>query len=102
MPVASRQSGPWRNLLDIYEQAYWLVMHFEGHVLPRMNEERQARGWKTTDSVGEKRRNRWLTSAVALLCSHPLEEVVDVIDWLFTQCNGYIPAKLIDDRSFSK
>src|ERR1700757_282145 len=27
MPVVSRQSGPWRNLLDTYEQAYWLVMH---------------------------------------------------------------------------
>ena len=99
MPVASRQSGPWRNLLDTYDQAYWLVMHFEGHVLPRMNQERKLHGWKTTDSVGEKRRERWLSSAITLLSSHPLEEVVEVTDWLFSSCHGYLPASVVDDES---
>ncbi len=97
MPLATRESGPWRNLFDVYAEAYWLVMHFEGHVLPRMNQELQAQDKKTRDSVGNYRRDRWLTSAVALLCSHPLEEVVGVTDWLFDSCHGYLPVSVVDD-----
>jgi hypothetical protein len=98
MPLAPRESGPWRNLFDIYAEAYWLVMHFEGHVLPKMNQELQALGKKSRDSVGNYRRDRWLTSAVALLCSHPLEDVVGVTDWLFDSCRGYLPVSVIDDE----
>lgn len=98
MPLPRRQTGKFRSLLDVYDQAFWLVPHFESYVLPRMNQERVARGWKTIDSVGEQRRSRWLTSAVDLLSSHGLEEVVGVIDWLFTSCGGFIPASVTDVR----
>jgi hypothetical protein len=90
MPVASRESGPWRNFFDLYAEAYWLVMHFEGHVL-RMNQELQLLGKKPRDSVGEYRRQRFLRSALRLLERHPLAEVVEVIDWVFTECSGHLP-----------
>jgi hypothetical protein len=88
--------------LDVYDEAYWLVPHLESYVLPRINEERRARSWKAIDSVGEKRRSSWLTSAVDLLISHRLQEVVGVTDWLFTSCGGFIPASVADVRKASK
>jgi hypothetical protein len=95
--VASRGSGPWRNLLDIYEQAYWLVAYFEVPVLADANQRRKARGHKPQASVGDKRLNGFLTSAVTLVGSHPLEEVVGIINWVFGRCGGFIPKSVVDE-----
>jgi hypothetical protein len=97
MPVGCSQSQ-FHQMIDLYRQGEWLVIYTEGHVLPRMNQERQARGWKTTDSVGEDRRDSWLSSALRLVSYHPLPEVVEVIDWLFSSCGGYIPMSVVDDE----
>jgi hypothetical protein len=97
-PVASRGIGHWHNLLDVYEQALWLVAHFQVPVLAASNQDRQARGRKPQASVGDHRLNRWLTSAVALVQSHPLDEVVPVIDWVFNDRGGLLPEHLVDNR----
>jgi hypothetical protein len=97
-PVASRGEGPWLNLLDIFEQAFWLVAHFEVPVLATSNQERQARGRKFQASVGDHRLTLWLRSAVALLHSHSLDVVVRVIDWVFNDRGGFLAEHLVDDQ----
>lgn len=79
------------NLLRRYQLGFWLVMHFEDLVLDQENRQRQLQGKKPRASVGESRRMGFHRSAVSLLECHPLAEVVEVIDWLFTECSGYLP-----------
>jgi DNA-binding transcriptional ArsR family regulator len=96
-PVATRNSGSFPNLLDQCEQALWLVDYFHVPVLAEMNQARQARGWKSQDSVGEKRLTKWFTSAIALVADHSLDDVVRVIDWVFAECGGVIPKSVVED-----
>jgi hypothetical protein len=97
MPADPRQSGQFLALPDLQHMADWLVESFEVPVLAEANQRRKARGRKPYTSVGDHRLNRWFSSAIKLIGSHPLEEVVRVIDWVFTDCGGFIPSSVVDE-----
>jgi hypothetical protein len=91
MPVSKPRTPFGRNVFDLCSESRWLVIHFEGFVLEKSNQERLAKGWKLEETVGEVRREKWLRNALELLDVHSLSEVCSVIDWVFTDHSGYLP-----------
>lgn len=87
-------SSQFPQLVDLYADVEKLTAHFEGLVLLRMNQERRMKGWKNATLISETRKGRWEKSAVALLLSHPLEEVVGVVNWIFQECDGQLPRSM--------
>ena len=76
----------------------WLVSYFEGLVLERANKESVAEGRKSRDFIPDYRKEKWLGNAMELVHAHPLDEVVAVIDWLFTTCRGELPHLVVAER----
>lgn len=111
LPFPTRSSGPggsgrkWARLSETCRQADWLVTYFHGFALPRLNAEREAKDWKTVDSVDQKRLAKWHESAVKLVQDHPLAEVVEIVDWVFVSCQGYLPESAVEkskDRKLTR
>ena len=102
MPVIKPRMFGRKNIFDVYTEALWLVTYFEGYVLEKSNQERQQRGWKLQDTVGDHRLEPWLENAVELLGGRdapPLSEVCSVIDWLFTERFGFLPFVVFNEHT---
>jgi hypothetical protein len=92
-------------LSETYVYAEWLVTYFHSLALDRQNVENEAAGRKVQHSISEGRLEKFHESAIQLLLDHPLAEVVEVIDWVYTDCNGYLPQSLVDrnkDRKLTR
>jgi hypothetical protein len=57
-----------------------------------------AEGRKSRDFIPDYRKEKWLGNAMELVHAHPLDEVVAVIDWLFTTCRGELPHLVVAER----
>ncbi|WP_232007838.1 hypothetical protein [Mycobacterium gordonae] len=82
---------------DLYAQAQWLTVHFSGYVMARTNRERREKGWKQVEAIAEERLERWESSAMVLLSTHPLAEVAGVVDWIFVDSAGNLPKSVIEE-----
>ncbi len=81
---------------EISLHADWLTTYFHSLALDRQNVENKAAGRKVQPSISEGRLEKFHQSAIELLLHHPLAEVVEVIDWVYIDCNGYLPQSLVD------
>ncbi|ODR22544.1 hypothetical protein BHQ23_08510 [Mycobacterium gordonae] len=89
--------APGPKLSDLYAQAQWLTVHFSGYVMARTNRERREKGWKQVEAIAEERLERWESSAMVLLSTHPLAEVAGVVDWIFVDSAGNLPKSVIEE-----
>ena len=94
MPMPRRDG----RFIGVHDHAMWLVSYFEGLVLERANKESVAEGRKSRDFIPDYRKEKWLGNAMELVHAHPLDEVVAVIDWLFTTCRGELPHLVVAER----
>lgn len=91
MPVTGPPRHGKKNLAALWKESSWLVMHLEGLVLARTNQDRESKGWKALVTIPNHRKVKWLASADRLLATRDLGTVVKVIDWLFEVHDGWVP-----------
>ena len=97
MPLSvKRQEVGFKRYIDVQEHAMWLVSYFEGYVLEKANQELVAKGGKPRDFVTDYRKEKWLDNAFPLVSQHPLQEVADVVDWLFHGHFGFLPVDVAE------
>ena len=94
MPMSATKRA--RKVLDAYVNSMWLVVYFEGRIIHRDNHDRLNRGRKPIDEVPQYRKDKWFDSAFSLVHSHPLHEVVNVIDWVFDNQHSYLPCTVLE------
>jgi hypothetical protein len=98
-PTAWRKPGT--SWLDFYDEVDQLVAHFEQPVVERQKAAHAEKGqtWRGKDL--DKRRESWQKAAIRLLEYHPLDEVIETIDYVFGPWNGYLPSSVTasDGRS---
>jgi hypothetical protein len=107
MPAMNSQTmGKRKNVFQLLDEALWLVAQLECYLLPGVNAQRLARGWKEpqdTSSKGwVKRKSAWLRDARTLLQSHPLAEVVERFDWVMNHHKGILPFDIIDKNGLQR
>jgi hypothetical protein len=99
MPVGGQYPGG-RRFIDVVNNAGWLVTYFEGYVVEKANQEKVTKGRKLIDEVSEDRKRKWYDNAQELVAQHPVHEVVEVIDWIFNSCSGYLPSWVAECSEF--
>ena len=82
-----------RSLFFTHRDITWdLVDVFENHLQPRNIAEKGK-----PQTIPTRRRMKWIRSANDLLDDHPVEDVVAVLDIVFTRWDGLLPFPVIND-----